>query len=584
MLALSFNDIKLANESASKVKTSLDLISIKDGVSVEWSSSDVSIIHDSTGAVSTVSTPTLVTMTATLTSPLGEKAEQQILMTVVPDTTNALTAVNLVSQELTIDVLLSGQQPQSVYKAINLPITGDYGAAIVWTTSDESVIATDGSVIRPDEVTGDQVITLTAEITVGGESVIRIFTMKVLHEPITDEERVAQDLANLSVNILGDSNKSLSSITADFGPLPTTGINGSNITWTSSRPDVVTFVEIAGSVYGQINRENEDVPVVISGEVRISDVVQTMDIVLNVKGLNFDGAATSQTTDTAELTIVSWTVGDNTVVTEFKDDNGNVSTNTVNIAGDTQSSTSISESGVETALENSEIRGILLQSPSGGITAQIQQVSDTSLSQQTLTIEGANVEVTVSDAGITMTQGDSLNGEPTTISTISNNGVITHIVEQITEPDNTAVIRLPNSSMTIDENGDMEAVSTVLNDDGSLTIINVALGVDGRSQHRVTNENGQTTTATTQLPGTEVTVGNEGIVTTTVTESSGVKAIVETLPNGTTTTYFLYPNGAEEKTTIESFVAGSSFEIQLDSNGDLEIISTIPLTSTYTIQ
>lgn len=63
--------------------------------------------------------------------------------------------------------------------ALTLPTRGTLDASIVWTSSNPNVIAADGSVTRPNVGAGDQVVTLTATITLDGQTLRRNFQITV---------------------------------------------------------------------------------------------------------------------------------------------------------------------------------------------------------------------------------------------------------------------------------------------------------------------------------------------------------------------------------------------------------------------
>ena len=76
------------------------------------------------------------------------------------------------------DLTLSGLG--NVTDDLTLPTTGTYDAVITWTSSDESIIANDGTVTRPEFQNTE--VTLTANITVGEVTLTKEFTANVLAE------------------------------------------------------------------------------------------------------------------------------------------------------------------------------------------------------------------------------------------------------------------------------------------------------------------------------------------------------------------------------------------------------------------
>ncbi|MCH1931185.1 family 43 glycosylhydrolase [Shewanella sp. A25] len=62
---------------------------------------------------------------------------------------------------------------------ITLPTEGTRGSTITWESSDPSIIAADGTIVRPNVGEGDKVITLTATIMVDGKKVTKTFQVTV---------------------------------------------------------------------------------------------------------------------------------------------------------------------------------------------------------------------------------------------------------------------------------------------------------------------------------------------------------------------------------------------------------------------
>lgn len=63
--------------------------------------------------------------------------------------------------------------------SLTLPTRGVRGTQIAWASSNEDVIATDGTVTRPNAGEGDQVVTLTATMTLNGQIYRRSFQLTV---------------------------------------------------------------------------------------------------------------------------------------------------------------------------------------------------------------------------------------------------------------------------------------------------------------------------------------------------------------------------------------------------------------------
>ncbi|MED5524231.1 MAG: LamG-like jellyroll fold domain-containing protein [Pseudomonadota bacterium] len=63
--------------------------------------------------------------------------------------------------------------------SLTLPTLGSRGATISWQSSNSAVIASDGTVTRPNVGEGDQTVTLTATITLNGQTQTVTFTIRV---------------------------------------------------------------------------------------------------------------------------------------------------------------------------------------------------------------------------------------------------------------------------------------------------------------------------------------------------------------------------------------------------------------------
>jgi arabinan endo-1,5-alpha-L-arabinosidase len=63
--------------------------------------------------------------------------------------------------------------------SLDLPSRGTRATAIVWTSSDESVISAAGMVTRPNVGEGDRIVTLTARMTLNGQTTTRSFQVTV---------------------------------------------------------------------------------------------------------------------------------------------------------------------------------------------------------------------------------------------------------------------------------------------------------------------------------------------------------------------------------------------------------------------
>jgi hypothetical protein len=82
----------------------------------------------------------------------------------------------------------AGDSADRVTGDIVLPVSGANGSSLAWASSDESVIASDGTVIRPANLSADRTVRLTVTASLGSSVASRDFDLTVLqswqYEPV----------------------------------------------------------------------------------------------------------------------------------------------------------------------------------------------------------------------------------------------------------------------------------------------------------------------------------------------------------------------------------------------------------------
>jgi predicted extracellular nuclease len=125
--------------------------------------------------------------------------------------------------------------PSSTTSDLTLPNTGVHDVEITWSSNNTDVIANDGTVTIPTKTDGDQTVTLTATLTLEGQTLTDTFSVTVAAaSDYTDAELLeqAKNALVLSVSGIIQSNDPIT--------LPATGLHGSTITWASSNTAVIT--------------------------------------------------------------------------------------------------------------------------------------------------------------------------------------------------------------------------------------------------------------------------------------------------------------------------------------------------------
>ena len=134
-------------------------------------------------------------------------------------------------------VLAAGETADTVKSNVRLPSADAAGRPIRWTSSDNSLLdATTGAVHRPAYSAGDSAVTLEAAVDANQTTYNIQYNLTIATADMLDEEAVARDIALLSIDYAAgdDETHVRNGLT-----LSATGTNGSVITWTSSRTELI---------------------------------------------------------------------------------------------------------------------------------------------------------------------------------------------------------------------------------------------------------------------------------------------------------------------------------------------------------
>ncbi|WP_044206429.1 T9SS type A sorting domain-containing protein, partial [Flammeovirga sp. OC4] len=109
------------------------------------------------------------------------------------ETTTKTFDVTVIAAEKTIAELLQeasdalmityaeGDNAESVTSSLTLPLTSSHASTVAWSSSNEAVISSDGTVTRPSATT---TVTLTATLSLEEETVTKLFEVVVLKEEV----------------------------------------------------------------------------------------------------------------------------------------------------------------------------------------------------------------------------------------------------------------------------------------------------------------------------------------------------------------------------------------------------------------
>lgn len=253
------------------------------GSTITWTSSNAAVVGID-GTDGNVARPPFsegdqkITLNAVLKNGAAVKTKTfELIVKKQPGTNEQSVAED--AYKLTWDTIRKENIKQdSVASALHLPDAGTNGSTITWSSSDEAVIATDGTVTRPSYLDGDRTVTLTAVIRKGDKVQTKEFVVTVIKRPITDAESVKVALTDLTWDMIRADNETQEQVKTRLD-LITEGSHDSTIAWTSSMESVLGHD-------GTVNRPGYaegDQTVTLTATVTKGDVTYNKEFVVTVK-------------------------------------------------------------------------------------------------------------------------------------------------------------------------------------------------------------------------------------------------------------------------------------------------------------
>lgn len=134
-------------------------------------------------------------------------------------------------------IFAAGDTETAVKSNVTLPSTDAAGNSILWTSSNNSVFdATTGEVHRPNFLASDANITLEVMVNANQATYNVTYNLTIVAAEMLDDDAVSLDKSLLAIGFtVGEDAKHVRNNLT----LPTVGKNGSTITWTSSRTELI---------------------------------------------------------------------------------------------------------------------------------------------------------------------------------------------------------------------------------------------------------------------------------------------------------------------------------------------------------
>jgi len=416
-----------------------------------------------------------------------------------------------------------------ITKDLTLPATLPGGATIVWTSSNEDVIAEDGTVTPTGS---DTIVTLKATITVNGVETIKEFVVKV--------PAVGNDVATKMAE------SKTTTATLDTKNDTTTG------TTNPTRTSTLGFTVGAGTVEQKVDIKTD---------------IFTSDISTGTSGEVITVVApkpTSPTTKIQEIKVIQNPNGTSTSNVTLKDDEGNSKTTSFNFTPTNVNQEFKDDGSVEINIipdvTTTNQKSKILVAPSGTITNSILNDSNQVIVSSTSQIKDANLFVsgdgdvtieTVVPTTVTIKNGTTTDTVDTTasISTKSSSSGLssTTKIGTIELKSSADVATGETLSQNITSGGNVEITATTTGGKGK----KIVTTPQATTIHTVTTADGNTT-ATFDTAGLNITsnITSDNITTkvdTNETQAAGTttmvgdelfEAVIITNTDGTTETKF----------------------------------------------
>lgn len=250
------------------------------GSDISWTSSNLGVI----GTDGTVTRPeagngdAVVTLTATITA--GDAKDTKTFEVTVKQNLTAQEIVDKDAEALTLSGLAA------VNDNLNLPTEGSYGSTITWESSNQDIIAVDGTVVRP---VGDPMdVTLTATVTYGDASVKKEFTATVV--PVYEKTDIVA-VQSVEVETVKNSLPSLPGQVEVTYENDTTGKE--KVVWpTDLTVDQFATAGTTVEVTGQIVDYDVTVTATVSVVDTLSEVPAPMTSEFDLSDISLDGTDT----------------------------------------------------------------------------------------------------------------------------------------------------------------------------------------------------------------------------------------------------------------------------------------------------
>jgi hypothetical protein len=469
--ALTFDTIKGENSEQNYIRTHLNLPTTLESCDREiyltWSSSNENIIDTLGNVYIDEEKDYTVKLTADIEND-GFTSTKSFLLTVPKDELTDEIAVQQAFDVLTFEIIRwTNIKKSEIYSDLALPTEGVSDTLISWSSSNENIISIDGLVTRD---VNDSAVILTAKISKNGETLYKEFYLNVKAKKDIDSEIVASDKLWLTVGQILNQNRDSDSIKTEL-TLYDTGINGSEISWSSSNEDIV-------STSGAVTRDIKDRYVELVATLESGESIDAKAFLLTVMKIVEDVVENNVTFNRVEDIEGNET---KTISMFLDSDLGEISS-TVEIDNNISESieTIVSEESVKTLFEtNSSLTTIYLNSD-GTADTKVEFLDENNNSVESgLKVELSGGKTSLQSDGTIKASIDTKEAE------VKPDGSVSHSVKSETGKSSVATSKLAGSSVNVSESGVKTTYESVSqNESGEKIILQATIDTDNSSKSK----------------------------------------------------------------------------------------------------
>ncbi|XEC96289.1 immunoglobulin-like domain-containing protein [Paenibacillus tarimensis] len=269
------------NDSATRVTSALKLSTKgKNGSTITWKSNNTSVISDSGQVTRPQGQDVNVVLTATVK--LNSVTATKTFTLKVTANPVTLTPAQIVARDKeALQIGFTGTDTAShvTQPLKSLPAKGENGSTITWISGATAFISNDGKTVnRPLAISQDVNVVMTAIIKYENAATeVKTFQLTVKKQ-LADDQKVAADKAALTIDFGGPD--TADKVTRPLDALPARGAEGSEITWVSSAPNILSS---DGKTLNRPAVGAEDFPVVMTAFIKSGNFTELKSFSLTVK-------------------------------------------------------------------------------------------------------------------------------------------------------------------------------------------------------------------------------------------------------------------------------------------------------------